>query len=84
MGVDWECFGYATGQLASLTGEAAFVDLHLICTSMEDRTGGWLSEGCLKHVDESHPGPPNAWVENDQQHQYEEAQTEKTGQNVPP
>ncbi|CAB1348069.1 unnamed protein product [Coregonus sp. 'balchen'] len=46
---------------------------------MEVRPDGWVSEGCLKHVDESRPGPPNAWVENDQQHQYEEAQTEKTG-----
>ncbi|XP_041733911.1 nuclear fragile X mental retardation-interacting protein 2 [Coregonus clupeaformis] len=46
---------------------------------MDDRTDGWVSDGCLKHVDESRPGPPNAWVEDDQHHQYEEAQTEKTG-----
>ncbi|CDQ82262.1 unnamed protein product [Oncorhynchus mykiss] len=45
---------------------------------MDDRHDGRVFEGCLKHVDESRPGPPNAWVE-DEQHQYEEAQTEKTG-----
>ncbi|XP_014070444.1 nuclear fragile X mental retardation-interacting protein 2 isoform X1 [Salmo salar] len=45
---------------------------------MDDRHDGRVSEGCLKHVDESRPGPPNTWVEDDQ-HQYEDAQTEKTG-----
>lgn len=57
------------------------MDLHY--TSMDDRHDGRVSEGCLKHVDESRPGPPNTWVEDDQ-HQYEDAQTEKTGPNVPP
>ncbi|KAJ7990643.1 hypothetical protein DPEC_G00302520 [Dallia pectoralis] len=52
---------------------------------MEDRPGGRVAEGrLLRHVDVSRPGPRKTWVEHDpryrqQQQQYEEEQTGKTG-----